>query len=83
METKGITRPLDQLGRVTIPMEYRRMYDMMDGEVEIIGTDDGLLMKAHNPGCVFCKSTEGIEEHEGQLICRYHLEFFKRLGKAR
>ncbi len=79
----GIVRKVDKLGRVCLPIYLRRENDIMiDDEVEIIGTDEGILIKAHNSGCIFCKSTVGVEEHEGQMICKYHRDFFKRLGSG-
>jgi transcriptional pleiotropic regulator of transition state genes len=80
---KGIIRKIDTLGRVVVPIEIRREHDMMpDDAVEIINKDDGVFIKPYNPGCIFCKSTDGVEEHEGQLICKYHRDFFKHLGSG-
>jgi transcriptional pleiotropic regulator of transition state genes len=78
---KGIIRKIDPLGRIVIPIELRREHDMMpDDTVEIVNKEDGVLIKPYTPGCIFCKGTDGVEEHEGQNICKYHRDFFKRLG---
>ena len=45
----GITRKMDNLGRVTIPKEYRRFFKMeRNHNVEIIATDDGILIRVPN-----------------------------------
>lgn len=44
---KGVLRPVDELGRVVIPKELRKTLNLKDGvsRVEIIPTDEGLLLK--------------------------------------
>lgn len=45
---EGIRRNVDSLGRLTIPSEYRKLYDMEAGtKVSIIGTEEGILI--YNP----------------------------------
>jgi transcriptional pleiotropic regulator of transition state genes len=62
-------------------MEYRKQYDMMvDDPVEIIGTEDGILLRPYNPKCIFCKGDDDVQEHLGQLVCRNCREHFKKLG---
>lgn len=42
----GISRRIDSLGRIVIPKEFRKSYHIdVDDETEIIGTDEGILLK--------------------------------------
>lgn len=41
---KGFTRKLDDLGRICIPKEYRKNY-FKSGEIEIVATPQGILLK--------------------------------------
>lgn len=42
----GITRKIDTLGRVVIPKEMRRFYEMQAEEyVEILATEQGILIR--------------------------------------
>lgn len=42
----GITRRVDDLGRVTIPVEIRKTYKLDKNDlVEIIGTSEGILLR--------------------------------------
>ncbi len=42
----GITRRLDHLGRIVIPKELRKTYKLCDRDiVEIIGTEEGILLR--------------------------------------
>ena len=47
-QTKGIARKLDQLGRITLPIEFRKELNMFSDEqewVEIFLLDDGMFIK--------------------------------------
>ena len=46
----GIVRPLDRLGRIVLPMEFRKTMGLKEGtQMEIIGTRDGLLLRPYRP----------------------------------
>ena len=46
METIGVVRKIDSLGRLVLPSELRNFYHLnKDDEVEIIPTKDGILLK--------------------------------------
>ena len=48
MISTGIIRPLDQLGRVTLPIELRRNLGIeSEGHVEIFVEDDKIILKKH------------------------------------
>jgi len=49
MTNIGIVRKIDSLGRVTLPKELRRVF-MLDknDEIEILATDDGILLRVPN-----------------------------------
>lgn len=40
----GITKKVDNLGRLTIPKEIREMYHLEE-EAELVLTDDGVLLR--------------------------------------
>ena len=43
----GIIKEFDKLGRIVIPKELRERYGLLC-EVEIIATDDGILLKSND-----------------------------------
>mgnify|MGYP001657252095 CR=1 FL=1 len=56
MRAMGIIRRLDELGRVVIPVEMRRMLDLADRDtVEIAVDGDRIVLQKHTPRCVFCR----------------------------
>lgn len=49
MKATGITRKIDELGRIVIPKEIRRNLGIRDGEsLEIFTEDDGIFLKKHS-----------------------------------
>jgi len=49
MTNIGIIRKLDSLGRVTLPIEMRRLYQLgKDDWVEMLATDEGILLRVPN-----------------------------------
>lgn len=82
MESKGIIRKIDKLGRICLPIDYRRQHDMaVDDVVEVINTDDGLLIAPHELRCGCCKGTNGVRDHNNGLLCEDCIALAKKLGK--
>lgn len=49
MKSTGITRKIDELGRVVIPKEIRRNLGIRDGEsLEILLEEDSIILKKHS-----------------------------------
>lgn len=52
MKATGIIRRIDDLGRVVIPKEIRRNYNIREGEpLEIFLEDGGVVFKKYLPSC--------------------------------
>ena len=51
MKATGIVRRIDDLGRVVIPKEIRRTYNIREGDpLEIFLQDGAVVFKKYNPG---------------------------------
>lgn len=49
MTNIGIIRKVDSLGRVTLPKEMRRLFQLgKDDWVEMLATDEGILLRVPN-----------------------------------
>lgn len=49
MKNSGVTRKIDELGRIVLPKEMRRMLSIRDGEnIEIVLEDDKIVLKKYN-----------------------------------
>lgn len=64
-------RALDQLGRVVIPKFIRNQLDLKeDDRVSIRLEGKQIILEPFNQGCIFCGSTEDLEEYKGKMICQ-------------
>lgn len=69
METV-IVRKIDDLGRIVIPAETRRLFNIREGdELEISVDNNAIVLRKLEATCVFCGSTDHVEEFLGRGIC--------------
>jgi AbrB family transcriptional regulator, transcriptional pleiotropic regulator of transition state genes len=55
MKATGITRQIDDLGRIVIPKELRRVMDIKESDaLEIFVEGNKIILKKYVPGCVIC-----------------------------
>lgn len=70
MKTAGIVRNLDNLGRVVIPKEMRKMLGINEGDpVEIVKVQNEVVVRKYIKGCIFCGSGEDISEFREFHVC--------------
>ena len=82
MKATGITRALDNLGRLVIPKEIRDTYKMEEGtKVEIFTNDNSIIIKKYRKGCHCCENTEIEVTVCGLPICKKCLKQFYKAAK--
>lgn len=71
MKSTGIVRPVDFAGRIVLPKELRRVYELLgdDAAVEIFTDGDMLVLRKYAPACRFCGSLDNVIEHNGVKVC--------------
>lgn len=72
MKATGITRPIDDLGRVVIPKEIRKRMHFDSGDyMEFFIDGDILILTPRRLQCVFCgnKDEENLKDKNGVLVC--------------
>lgn len=71
MKTTGMSRPVDELGRIVIPKEIRRSFKIEDKDLlEIFIDGDSIILKKAEAICAICGSNEQIEAIDDKFICR-------------
>ena len=79
MKATGIIRNLDQLGRLVIPKETRKAFNLNDGDpIEMFTDGDEIILKKYNPGCHCCGSMDHLTEVLGLKICPKCLKEFAK-----
>jgi len=78
METTGIVRKLDELGRIVLPMELRKTLDLKVKDSIEITTDKGaIILKKFSPACMFCGKETKVTDFKGKNVCLKCLEELK------
>ena len=70
MKSLGITRRIDDLGRVVIPKETRRSLGMENGDpLEFYIDGDKVIMRKYTPGCSHCGLIGTVAELGSIKLC--------------
>ena len=90
MKSTGIVRKIDELGRIVIPIELRRVMgiqtakekgskDKADADaLEIFVDGEEIILRKYNPGCHCCGNMGNLVEVMGLKICQDCLNEFSR-----
>ena len=71
MKSTGITRRVDELGRIVLPKELRKDLDIGTRDyLEIFKDEDSIVLRKYSAGCIFCGSMDDCVDHYGKKICR-------------
>jgi transcriptional pleiotropic regulator of transition state genes len=74
MKNTGIVRRLDELGRITLPIELRRTIGADDRQpFEIYTDDNAIILKPYTPAkpeCVHCGEMKSLIKIGNKHICR-------------
>lgn len=88
MKATGIVRRVDELGRIVIPKELRKSFNVNEGDsLEIYTDGNNVIFKKYIPGCHCCTNTDNLIEVLGVKLCPSCLDQFneyrKMVDKAR
>lgn len=77
----GVARKVDQLGRIVLPIELRRKFDIEaeKDSLEIFVGENELYLKKHQPACIFCAEGQGIMVFKGKNICKKCIKEIKKI----
>ncbi len=80
MKETGVTRTLDGLGRVVIPVEIRSEFDLMENDrLEFYVEEDKIIVKKYINSCIFCNAKDNLTKFEEKYICPECLREIKDL----
>ncbi len=66
----AMVRKIDDLGRIVIPAETRRLFNIHEGDELAISVDgDSIIIRKLDATCVFCGSTEEVSDFKGRGVC--------------
>ena len=77
MRAIGIVRKVDPLGRIVIPKEVRKIFEIEEGtDLEIYTSENTIVLKKYDPQCkcIFCGDGKFVIEFKGKKICTNCIE---------
>ena len=81
MQSTGIVRKLDSLGRITLPMELRKSFEIGEREpLEIFTEGDKIIIKKYNPSDIFTGSCDDLVEYKGKKVSRESIRELARIA---
>ena len=70
MKSTGITRKIDELGRIVLPIELRRSLDISERDaLEIFVDGENIVPRKNKASCVFCNSADNVIGFKDKFIC--------------
>ncbi|HHV09292.1 MAG TPA: AbrB/MazE/SpoVT family DNA-binding domain-containing protein [Clostridiales bacterium] len=71
MKSTGIVRRLDELGRITLPIELRRTLDVSERDPLEIFVDEGrIILQKYEPTDIFNGNKDNLLEYHGKRISK-------------
>lgn len=82
MKSTGIVRKIDELGRIVLPIELRRTFNLDDRDaVEIYTDGDMIVLKKFQRSCIFCGESEELVELKGKNVCPACLDKLNKISE--
>ncbi|MEF3304263.1 AbrB/MazE/SpoVT family DNA-binding domain-containing protein [Paenibacillus sp. GYB003] len=73
MKSVGIVREVDELGRLVVPIETRRVLNWQEGDaIEFFYDDEKGVVMARRyrvQECMFCRDTTGLQYYKQHFVC--------------
>ena len=71
MKESGIIRNVDNVGRVVIPKEIRKILGINEGDpVEIVKVNNDVVLRKYSKECIFCGSEKNVKDFNNVPVCR-------------
>lgn len=78
MKSTGIVRNVDELGRIVVPKEMRKMMNIDKSDpVEIYVEGNKIILTKYQPACSICDGEGEMVSFKGKRICRACIEEIK------
>ena len=71
MKSTGIVRKLDELGRITLPIELRRTLGVGERDsLEIFVDEDKIVLQKYEPSDIFSGTREELLDYHGKKVSK-------------
>ena len=71
MKATGVVRRVDELGRVVLPCELRRIMHIKERDsLEVFVDQDRVILKKYEPACIFTGAADDLFEYQGRKVSK-------------
>ena len=71
MKSTGIVRKVDELGRVVLPIELRRVLNIKEKDsLEIFVDDEKVILKKYEPADIFTGAMDDLIDYKGKKVAK-------------
>ena len=71
MKSTGIVRKVDELGRVVLPIELRRVLNIKEKDsLEIFVDDEKVILKKYEPADIFTGAMDDFIDYKGKKVAK-------------
>ena len=71
MKSTGVVRKLDELGRITLPIELRRTLGVAERDtLEVFVEEDKIILKKYAPCDIFTGSMEDLVDYHDKKVSK-------------
>ena len=70
MKSTGVVRKIDELGRIVLPSELRKVFGIREGdELEISVEEDRVILQKRQDLCLLCSSEDPKFTYRDRKVC--------------
>ena len=70
MKSTGVVRKIDELGRIVLPSELRRVFGIREGDELAISVDgERVILEKRQDVCIFCSAEQPTIDFRGRSVC--------------
>ena len=82
MKSTGVVRKIDELGRIVLPSELRRIFGIHEGDqLEISVNGEQIILQKRLDLCLFCGAEEPAIEYRDRMVCENCAGELSKLGR--
>ena len=81
MKATGVVRRVDELGRVVLPCELRKVMHIKDRDsLEVFVSGDKIVLKKYEQACTFTGSADELVEYMGRKVSKKAIQELAELA---
>lgn len=70
MKSTGVVRKIDELGRIVLPSELRKVFGIREGDqLDISVSGEQIILQKRTDTCLFCQSETPTIEFRDRWVC--------------